>query len=136
MPALPRDALALVRAWRNAELDMLRLRIRLGRMAVRLKDTPSLDAQGVPALAHAAGLSEGTVYRFAQIAEAWSDDELEELILGRTAPALAWSHLIELCRVTSEAHRARLTNEARKHGWSTRELRRRVHQLVGKFGAS
>ena len=94
-------------------------------------ETHSYGAGGVPGLARECGLAEGTVYRFAQIAAAWSDEEFEELIVGRTAPALTWSHLLELSRVPSRAQRARLTKEARQRGLSTREIKRRVDQLVG-----
>jgi hypothetical protein len=132
MPAsLPRDALTLSRAFLAAELAAVRLRLRLGQMAIRLMNAGSYGSEGVPALARACGLAEGTVYRFAQVAATWSVGEFEDLIVGRTAPALTWSHLLELSRVRSRVQRARLTKEARQRGWSTREVKRRVNQLVG-----
>jgi hypothetical protein len=67
------------------------------------------------------------LYRYASVAECWSEEEVHEL-MGRHPGerALTWSHLVRLAAVDKPRERARWTRRARIEQLSVRELAMRL----------
>jgi hypothetical protein len=102
-----------------------RSRYKVGTIVLEIKRSEDrYGTRAVATLAAALGRNETTLYRYSAVAEAWSEMELEEILLKRMpgGEPLSWCHLQELASVGALDKRARLMNEALVKGLSHREL--------------
>jgi len=103
----------------------VRARHRIGRLIADVKASEQrYGARAVKNLAAALGRDEATLYRFALVAEAWNERELEALLARRTphGEPLSFSHLVELAQMASKADRVEMLEFALSYGVSVREL--------------
>ncbi len=103
----------------------VRARYRIGRLIADVKlSEQRYGARAVKNLAAALGRDEATLYRFALVAEAWNEQELE-ILLERKTPhgePLSFSHLVELAQVSNKTTRQEMLEFALCYGVSVREL--------------
>ncbi len=98
-------------------------RYTIGAIIARLKREPH-GARSVLTAARALGEDLPSLYRYAKVAERWTEAEVREL-LSRTSPEghkLAWSHLVLLAPIDCEATRARYVERTLDEGLSVRAL--------------
>jgi len=103
----------------------VRARYRIGRLIADVKVSEQrYGARAVKNLAMALGRDEATLYRFALVAEAWNDRELEVLLARKTphGEPLSFSHLVELAQVSNKTARDEMLEFALNYGVSVREL--------------
>ena len=109
----------------NVTASDVRARHRVGQIVVEIRQSDErYGARAVPLLAEALARDESTLYRYASVAEAWSEAALESL-LDRRMPGgepLSWSHLLELAAIPSAEHRERVLNDVLVRGLSVRAL--------------
>ncbi|WP_394838669.1 hypothetical protein LVJ94_17400 [Pendulispora rubella] len=111
-------------------------RYRIGRLIADVKATEGLYGQGaITELAAALGFSEPTLYRFALVAETWSERQLKALLARKTphGEPLSFSHLVQLAQVADETLRREMLASAMNHGTSVRQLSKQIaeHQRGG-----
>ncbi|WP_394842729.1 hypothetical protein LZC95_37365 [Pendulispora brunnea] len=103
----------------------VRARYRIGRLIADVKGSEQrYGARAVKNLAAALGRDEATLYRFALVAEAWTESELETLLARKTphGEPLSFSHLVELAQMASKSERTEMLEYALAYGVSVREL--------------
>jgi DNA-binding NarL/FixJ family response regulator len=101
------------------------VRWEIGRIIAEVKaDHASYGSSGVATLAAAVGEDAPSLYRYATMAETWSEGEVQELCTGK--PALTWSHLVALGNIEDAATRQRWIARARAERLSVRELSERL----------
>ena len=108
-----------------------RMRYDVGRIIAEVRRSEGIYGKGaVLLLATALGRDHTTLYRWANVAEAWSPAELEALLAkrDRLGQSLVWSHLVEIAQapeatrdrwiewVLAEAATAHLLATALRHG--------------------
>ncbi len=100
-------------------------RYRIGQLIADVKASELPYGRGaVPELASALGMNEGTLYRYALVAETWGERELKSLLARKTplGEPLSFSHFVELAQVPDKKMRDDLLAHAFAHGVSVREL--------------
>ena len=115
----------------EATTSDVRARHRIGVVIADLKSAEHrYGASAVTKVAAELGRNEATLYRYAQVAEAWDEAALERLITARNprGEALSWSHLVELSSVEDAKARNALTAATIAEGLSVRRVSARVHQ--------
>jgi hypothetical protein len=124
-PALREQYDSARRLLSSAASSDARARYRVGTIVAEIKKREDrYGTRAVTLLATALGRDETTLYRYATVAETWSESALADLLLKRMpcGEPLSWSHLLELAAIASPEHRERLIQEALNEGLSVRAL--------------
>ncbi|WP_394822128.1 hypothetical protein [Pendulispora albinea] len=103
----------------------VRARYRIGRLIKDVKGSEQrYGARAVKNLAAALGRDEATLYRFALVAEAWTEEDLDVLLARKTphGEPLSFSHLVELAQIQDKNRRSEMLEFALSYGASVREL--------------
>jgi hypothetical protein len=88
-------------------------------------------ARAVLRLAESLGWRKSSIYDYANVARTWPDEQVFVAIAAKVdsfGKPLSWSHLTLLGTVAAPEWREELMDDALKHGWSVRELRRRLQR--------
>ena len=116
----------------QAVRDEVATRYRIGVRVCVVKRAPDrFGKHGVEWLASQLGLGRGTLYRYAAVAENWTDAELRALATRLTPQGepLSWSHMVALTRVLGRGSRRRLASTCISAGWTVRELTKQIDEL-------
>ncbi|MDC3985936.1 hypothetical protein [Polyangium jinanense] len=92
-------------------------------------DAGKYGKKAVAQIAASLGYDEKTLYRYAQVAKAWSRDELNELLTQsspKTDMPIGFSHLLEIAVLDDKRKRRKYVNQVLKEGLSVRELKSRI----------
>ncbi len=102
-----------------------RTRYEIGAIVAEIKSDPAVYGSGaVSVVAAAVGEDVASLYRYATVAECWSAEQFEGLLLrGRErGTRLSWSHLVLIASLPSPAGRARWTERTLAERLSVRQL--------------
>ena len=94
----------------------------VGEIVAAVKRAGGSGAEGVAALAVAAGEDAATLYRFARVAERWSRGRMRELL----AAGLSWSHLVLLASIDDGKKREQWISRTQRGGLTVRQLEARL----------
>ncbi|MDC0749998.1 hypothetical protein [Polyangium mundeleinium] len=106
-----------------------RARYKLGELVKDAKaDAGKYGKKAVAQIAASLGYDEKTLYRYAQVAKAWSLDELNELLKRSsvTDMPISFSHLLEIALLEDKRKSKKYINQVLKEGLSVRELKSRI----------
>ncbi|WP_170229371.1 DUF1016 N-terminal domain-containing protein [Polyangium fumosum] len=106
-----------------------RARYQLGELVKdAMTDEEKYGKKAVAQIAVSLGYDEKTLYRYAQVAKAWSLDELNELLKrsSKTDIPIGFSHLLEIAGIDDKRKRKKYVNQVLKEGLSVRELKVRI----------
>lgn len=107
--------------------ESVEVRHKVGRLVVAMKRDPErYGKQAVALVATALGRDEATLYRFAQVATRWTEDEVAQLVARAKAKSqpLTWWHFVEASAVSRKRDRDELIRRAVDEGLSVRAVAR------------
>jgi hypothetical protein len=110
-PALREQYDTVRRLLANATAADIRTRYRVGHVVLDIRQREDrYGTKAVALLAAALGRDETTLYRYAIVAETWSENEVGAMLQRKmpTGEPITWSHLMELATVSSRDERERL----------------------------
>jgi hypothetical protein len=109
----------------QAAHDEILCRHRVGALLSVVRRTPGKYGEhAVERLSAELGIAAPTLYRYAAVAECWSEPEVREQAArtNRFGATLAWSHFTALTSVSSATARQALADECLAQGWTVRRL--------------
>jgi hypothetical protein len=121
-----REALA------NAAQNDALARYKVGAIACKVKDDAKYGANALEQLEAELGLDDKTLYRYAKVAEAWTEAEFKEtskLLNARGLP-LTWSHYELIAKIADDEARDALTKRVLEACHTSRALR--VEMMASK----
>lgn len=105
----------------------VRARYDAGRLVVKLTRYRRHGSSALGILAGAVGCGEATLHRCVLLAETWTPRAFDKLVKGTNGAGrpLGFSQLVFLAGIRSRSERTVWCEQARRNGWSVRELKRR-----------
>ena len=102
----------------------------VGEAVNTVKDTATYGSRAVETLAVLLSYDPSTIHDYAGVAQNWKSwDEVDDILRETNAVGqpLTFSHLIELNPVHDPRDRSAYLRDARREGWSVRQLREAIH---------